>query len=69
VTEECEVTTINSLLTQLLLSCFLGAAQQIMLAIFYTLTPLADSLNLTAQSFIPSAHEDRKGVGGVKFLR
>ena len=32
------------------------AAQQIVLSLFYCLTPIADSLGLTAQSFVPGIH-------------
>lgn len=36
------------------------AAQQIILSIFYCLCPIADSLNLTAQSFIPPIYGKKK---------
>jgi Na+-driven multidrug efflux pump len=35
------------------------AAQQVVLSLFYCLTPIADSLSLTAQSFLPSLSESR----------
>jgi hypothetical protein len=35
------------------------AAQQIIVSLFYVLTPIADSLNLTAQSFIPGLFEKK----------
>ena len=45
------------------------AAQQIALSIFYTLTPLADSLNLTAQSYVPKADRDKaETLSGSRFL-
>ena len=36
------------------------AAQQIVLSLFYCLTPIADSLGLTAQSFVPGIHSQSK---------
>ena len=36
------------------------AAQQIVLSLFYCLTPIADSLGLTAQSFVPGIHSQNK---------
>jgi len=38
------------------------AAHQILLSIFYCLCPVADSLNLTAQSFVPTIFQRRKSV-------
>ena len=35
------------------------AAQQIVLSLFYCLTPIADSLGLTAQSFVPGIHSQK----------
>jgi len=45
------------------------AAQQIITSVFYSLTPIADSLSLTAQSFIPSIFERSKTKDGAKDLR
>jgi len=38
------------------------AAQQIIVSIFYCLCPIADSLSLTAQSFVPTIFEREAGV-------
>mmetsp|Transcript_29341 Transcript_29341/g.33690 ORF Transcript_29341/g.33690 Transcript_29341/m.33690 type:complete len:812 (-) Transcript_29341:408-2843(-) len=38
------------------------AANQVVLCIFYCLTPIADSLNLTAQSFVPGVAERKKDL-------
>ena len=47
--------------------CFFGtadmAAQQILLAFFLCFVPMCDSLNLTAQSFVPGIHELSANVG------
>jgi len=50
------------------------AAQQIVLAFFLCFVPMADSLNLTAQSFVPGIYDsssdgERKGVAGVDATR
>jgi Na+-driven multidrug efflux pump len=37
------------------------AAQQVIISMFYCLTPIADSLNLTAQSLLPAIYEKPKG--------
>jgi Na+-driven multidrug efflux pump len=37
------------------------AANQVILSVFYCLCPIADSLNLTAQSFIPGIHQTKRG--------
>jgi len=43
------------------------AAQQIMLSIFYSITPIADSLGLTAQSYTPElALSAKKSAGGAE---
>jgi Na+-driven multidrug efflux pump len=39
------------------------AAQQILLAFFLCFVPMCDSLNLTAQSFVPGIHELSANVG------
>lgn len=46
------------------------AAQQITTSVFYCLTPVADSLSLTAQSFVPAIYErSGKSMEGVKELK
>jgi len=45
------------------------AANQIIVSVFYCLTPIADSLNLTAQSFIPALFEREKSVSRSKALK
>jgi Na+-driven multidrug efflux pump len=45
------------------------AANQIILSLFYCLTPVADSLNLTAQSFIPPLFEKKKSPLRTQALR
>jgi len=44
------------------------AAQQIITSLFYCLTPVADSLSLTAQSFVPSIYEKRGTPEGADVL-
>mmetsp|Transcript_68362 Transcript_68362/g.101539 ORF Transcript_68362/g.101539 Transcript_68362/m.101539 type:complete len:756 (+) Transcript_68362:98-2365(+) len=44
------------------------AAQQIVLSFFYCLCPLADSLNLTAQSFVPTLYAKKKSMQRTKAL-
>lgn len=45
------------------------AANQIILSVFYCLTPFADSLNLTAQSFIPGIHQHKPSVNRANALK
>lgn len=45
------------------------AAQQIIVSLFYCLCPVADSLSLTAQSFVPSIFEKKISVERSKALR
>lgn len=45
------------------------AANQVILSVFYCLTPIADSLNLTAQSFIPGIHHKKKGPARAAALK
>jgi len=45
------------------------AANQIILSLFYCLTPVADSLNLTAQSFIPPLFEKKRNNARAVALR
>jgi Na+-driven multidrug efflux pump len=45
------------------------AAQQIIVSLFYVLTPIADSLNLTAQSFIPGLFEKKMSIARSQALR
>lgn len=45
------------------------AANQIILSVFYCLTPVADSLNLTAQSFIPGIFEKDRSQSRAIALR
>jgi len=45
------------------------AAQQIIVSLFYCLTPVADSLNLTAQSFIPVMFEKKKSAARATALK
>lgn len=45
------------------------AAQQVVLSLFYCLTPIADSLSLTAQSFLPSLSEGNPSPERSKALR
>lgn len=45
------------------------AAQQIIVSLFYCLTPVADSLNLTAQSFVPGIFEKEKSPARATALR
>ena len=45
------------------------AANQIILSLFYCLTPVADSLNLTAQSFIPPIYEKMRNRSRAMALR
>jgi len=45
------------------------AAQQIIVSLFYCLTPVADSLNLTAQSFVPGIFEKKKSAAGAAALK
>mmetsp|Transcript_18492 Transcript_18492/g.28050 ORF Transcript_18492/g.28050 Transcript_18492/m.28050 type:complete len:721 (+) Transcript_18492:83-2245(+) len=45
------------------------AAQQILVSIFYCLTPLSDSLSLTAQSIVPTLSEKLPSKGRAKALR
>lgn len=45
------------------------AAQQVIVSLFYCLTPIADSLSLTAQSIIPSLAEKRPSLGRANALR
>ena len=46
------------------------AAQQIMLSVFYAITPISDSLCLTAQSFVPELAESaKKSPGGAEDLK
>lgn len=45
------------------------AANQIILSVFYCLTPIADSLNLTAQSFIPGIFGKSPSRNRTKALR
>jgi len=45
------------------------AANQVILSVFYCLTPIADALNLTAQSFIPGIHHKKKGPARTAALK
>ena len=45
------------------------AAQQVIVSIFYCLCPVADALNLTAQSFIPGIYEKERGSERTAALR
>jgi len=45
------------------------AAQQVIVSLFYCLCPVADSLSLTAQSFIPAISEKKVSVERAKALR
>lgn len=45
------------------------AAQQVIISIFYCLTPIADSLNLTAQSLLPAIYEKPKGTQRATALK
>lgn len=45
------------------------AAQQVIVSLFYCLCPIADSLSLTAQSFVPSISEKKISVERTKALR
>jgi len=44
------------------------AAHQILLSIFYCLCPVADSLNLTGQSFVPPLFEGKKSLARSRVL-
>jgi len=44
------------------------AAQQIITSVFYSLTPIADSLSLTAQSFVPGIYDRSKKDGNREEL-
>lgn len=45
------------------------AAQQVIVSLFYCLCPIADSLSLTAQSFLPSIAEKEPSLRRAKALR
>lgn len=45
------------------------AAQQIVLSLFYCLTPIADSLGLTAQSFVPGIHSQKDSPNRPEAIR
>jgi Na+-driven multidrug efflux pump len=45
------------------------AANQVILSVFYCLTPFADSLNLTAQSFIPGIFQKKWGQARADALK
>lgn len=45
------------------------ASQQVVVSLFYCLCPIADSLSLTAQSFVPSFVEKRPSMARSKALR
>ena len=45
------------------------AAQQIIVSLFYCLCPIADSLSLTAQSFVPTLFEKEASQGRANALR
>ena len=45
------------------------AANQIVLSVFYCLTPIADSLSLTAQSFLPGIFQEKWGAARADALR
>jgi len=45
------------------------AANQIILSVFYCLTPVADSLNLTAQSFVPGIFQRKLGPARTAALK
>ena len=45
------------------------AANQVILSVFYCLTPVADSLNLTAQSFVPGIFQKKWGPARADALR
>ena len=45
------------------------AANQVILSVFYCLTPIADSLNLTAQSFVPVIAQKKSSLARAKALR
>lgn len=45
------------------------AANQVVLSVFYCLTPIADSLNLTAQSFVPTISQRKPSAARTKALR
>jgi len=45
------------------------AANQIIVSFFYCLTPIADSLNLTAQSFIPGIFDKKRSIARAAALK
>merc|ERR1711971_136398 len=45
------------------------AANQVVLSVFYCLTPIADSLNLTAQSFVPIIAQRKASAARTKALK
>jgi len=45
------------------------AAQQVIVSLFYCLCPIADSLSLTAQSFVPAISEKKISIERTKALR
>jgi Na+-driven multidrug efflux pump len=45
------------------------AAQQVIVSLFYCLCPMADSLSLTAQSFVPAIHEKAPSKQRTQALR
>lgn len=45
------------------------AAQQIVISLFYSMTPVADSLGLTAQSFVPAIADQKKTKETATALR
>jgi len=45
------------------------AANQVILSLFYCLTPVADSLNLTAQSFVPAIFQKKNLPSGAVALK
>ena len=45
------------------------AANQVILSVFYCLTPIADSLNLTAQSFVPSIAQKKESLSRARAMK
>jgi Na+-driven multidrug efflux pump len=45
------------------------AANQVILSVFYCLTPIADSLNLTAQSFVPAIAQKKATAARARAIR
>lgn len=51
------------------LGTFSMAAQQVIVSLFYCLCPIADSLSLTAQSFVPSISERKPSAARTQALK